>query len=185
MAAWSTPHTAVTGEVTTAAQWNAEVRDNPTSLYEAYSGQMFKNESQGQNYYTMVANQANLVALVMLRKATITGYRFLIGTSSGNLDVGIYDSAFTRLWSRGSFASPGTGAREVLISAGSPTTLTLTPGLYYTAFAADNTTVTFVGVNQGVTGILKIKATSFPLPSAISTPSDSTTGTAPVAYLFQ
>lgn len=183
--AWSDPRTWATNDVATAAMLNQDIRDNTNFLYEAMAGQFFKNESQGQNYYTMVANQANLVALILEREVTVSSFRFLIGTSSGNIDVGIYDSSFNRLWSRGSFASPGTGARSINISDGSPTTLTLTPALYYMAWAADNTTVTFGGVNQEVTGILKIKTTSFPLPSSISAPSDSTSGTAPVGYLFQ
>ena len=61
-------------------------------------------------------------------------------TVSGNVDVGVYDSAFTRLVSSGSTAQSGTSVPQFV----NITDLYLAVGTYYLALACDNTTATFV-----------------------------------------
>lgn len=176
MASWTNPHTATTGEVITAAQWNAEVRDNSLFLYEAFSADLFLTSMSVIGFYaTGAANRAILSVLLVTRKITVTNVRFRTNTSSGNLDVGIYDASYTRLWSTGSFAS-SSGEITKAISAGSPTSLTLTPAKYWLAIAADNNTVTIAGASAALTGTAVLKDSAFPLPSAIASPSASGTG---------
>lgn len=186
MATFTTPHTAVTGEVTTAAQWNAEVRDNPTSLYEKLTAQVFYTQSQPTtNSSALVANQANLAQLIVDRYlSSVTGIRFRIGTSSGNYDIGIYDASFTRLWHLGATASAA-AALDKSISAGTPTTLALTPGRYYIAFAADNGTIAVAGRTLGqFAEMVYTKATSYTLPTTISSPTDDPTATGIFAAIY-
>jgi hypothetical protein len=181
---WTDPRTWVTSEVVTAAQLNAHVRDNELFLYEAFPEEIIETIiTDGSSAALAANNNAHLTMMIVEREFVCTNVRFHIGTSSGNIDVGIYDSSFTRLWSRGSFASPGTGSRTVGISAGTPTTLTLTPGVYWFALAADNTTVTFRGTSAQLVSKSVTKGTSFPLPSSISSPSANTGSLAPCGLI--
>lgn len=175
MASWTNPHTATTGEVTTAAQWNAEVRDNPTHLYEILSGQPIATFISAHATPTIAANDARLSLCVVRHRITVASVRFRVGTSSGNIDVGIYDSAFNRLWSRGSFACPGAGSAQATIANGSPTSLTLEAGIYWVALAVDNGTAAFAGATAALNGTAKAAASAFPLPATISSPPDNST----------
>lgn len=133
-----------------------------------------------------VANTAYLVALAPITTpTTITKLRLDIGTSSGNLDVGIYTTVdganFTRLASLGTTASPGTGVRDFDI-----TDTIMYPGTrYWFAFAADNNTLDLYRYQGAAiamaSGFGRTKATSFPLPASIATATAVST-TAPVIY---
>lgn len=105
-----------------------------------------------------------------------------IGTASGNICVGIYDDdgaagiPGTRLVTSGSIACPTAG--NISVSLGS--TITLQPGKYYAAFAADNGTVTIyyqsnVGWWTSSAGMaLRYSAASnFPLATTCPSPSVS------------
>ena len=88
-------------------------------------------------------------------------------TLSGNVDVGIYDSAGRRLISTGSTAQAGTASR---IQAVDVTDTLIGPGDFYLAIAASATTVTLFRIALGnalfgkAFGILQ-QATAFPLPA--------------------
>lgn len=130
-----------------------------------------------------VANKAWLTKSWLPASFVVTSLSFVVVTQSGNMDIGIYDSTFTRVWSRGSFAVPAAGTRAVLISAGSPATLTLAAGTFYIAWTADNTTALFTtlsGVAADVDGqsLYLSKTSSLPLPASIVTPTDETINTA-------
>ena len=93
---------------------------------------------------------------------TITGLRVRIGTSSGNVCVGLYDASNNRLATSGSIASPGTGLRSLLFTSGA---VISTAGRYKVGIAADNTSVTFsAGGTVTVPGNGAMQATAFPLP---------------------
>jgi hypothetical protein len=85
------------------------------------------------------ANKAIFVPFILARSFTVVQIGFFNGSAvSGNVDVGIYDEAGTRLVSSGSTAQSGTDA----VQAFNTTDITLGPGRYYMAAAMDNTTGT-------------------------------------------
>lgn len=113
------------------------------------------------------ANLAIYCPVLVERRVTIYQMLVDIGTSSGNLDLGVYDEAGNRLVSLGSTASPGTGAQAFNIA-----DTVLDAGLYYLALSADNTTITFqraavvagigraCGVRQQALGSVVLPATA-------------------------
>jgi hypothetical protein len=113
------------------------------------------------------ADYAFLMPFSVKRPVTRTGARTYIAAQSGNIDVGIYSAAGTRLASTGSISCPATGERTVAFTA----SVTLYPGiLYYLAFAADNTSVA-TAIRHGIiatSGYVGIG--SLPLPSTIAVP---------------
>lgn len=115
---------------------------------------------------TTVANTAYTLAITVPVACTITKVAVYIGTSSGNIDVGIYNSSGTRLGSSGSVASPGTGSRLISLSS----SVDLTPGFYYLAVAADNATISLGRYSTDNLLGSGAVATSFPLPSTLTTP---------------
>lgn len=82
------------------------------------------------------ANRAIYVPVVV--ETTVTAYQMgtIITTTSGNLDVGIYDQQGARLVSMGSTAMAGSGTFQAFNIADT----VLTPGVYYLAMCVDNTT---------------------------------------------
>lgn len=100
---------------------------------------------------------------------TVTAYEGWVVTgtlAAGNFDIGIYDSAGSRLTSAGSTAKPASAVANT-------TTMTnydLKPGLrYYMAFAADGTNNYFAGAQAAglyeAMGVLE-STTSFVLPAS-------------------
>lgn len=83
-------------------------------------------------------NDAHLMPVVVPKEVTITKIRIAeVITSSGNINVGVFNSALTSLRTSGSVACPAAGVdRDVSLSS----SLTFGPGLYYFAIAMDNTT---------------------------------------------
>lgn len=87
--------------------------------------------------------------------------------ASGNIDVGIYDAAGTRLASTGSTAQSGTNTLQVF----DITDFVLVPGKYYLAVAMDNTTGTLFAHTAGIAGHhyasggVMQEASAFPLPA--------------------
>jgi len=121
---------------------------------------------------TALAWAANLAMLApiegIVTPTTITRIAFNLGVSSGNIDVGIYytddEVTWTRYFSTGSFASPGTGMQTKSIAA--QTITPVTGRRWYFAIAADNGTIT---VNaDGVMRLGVQKAASFVLPASIT-----------------
>lgn len=120
------------------------------------------------------ANAAHYYRIRVDENLVINGLRLCIGTSSGNIDVGLYSDSGgapnARITSSGSTACPASGYRTISLTPqaiGAGTELWL-------GIAADNTTVAFVGVTGLVGGaaidVVKTQASAFPLP-ATATPS--------------
>lgn len=86
------------------------------------------------------ANRAIYSAVVVPRPVTVTHLIIYVGTSSGNVDVGIYNEAGTRLVSSGSTATIGGGAANQAFNIADTS---LSPGVYFFAMSCDNTTATF------------------------------------------
>lgn len=123
------------------------------------------------NALTVAANTAYLMAFSVSAPVVVTQARIMCAVSSGNVDVGVYDTAGTRLGSTGSTA---VGAANVAQTINLTAPVTLVPGRrYFAAIVADNATVTFFGVTatSAVQFALSLTATagaSFPLPATIS-----------------
>ena len=87
------------------------------------------------------------------------------GAVSGNVDVGIYNAAGTRLVSSGSTAQASINVLQVF----DITDTTIGPGYYYMALALDNTTGTILNSNPAVFVMpvwgVKQEAAAFPLPA--------------------
>lgn len=104
----------------------------------------------------------------------LTKLVWVSGTQSGNYDIGLYDAAGTRLWSKGSTASPAANTTTVETF----TAVNIPKGaLFYVALAADNATATFRAVTLvsaeltktlGGVATTTTVAAAFPLPSTIT-----------------
>lgn len=91
---------------------------------------------------------------------------FNVGTNSGSVDFGIYDQFGTLVLSSGPFIAGGTGTRTVAMQK-----VNLQPGLYYTAFGADNGTITFTRYASNMLGAgMYSKASNLPFASSIGYP---------------
>lgn len=118
------------------------------------------------------ANRALYIPCVLTGAATITGVKVYIGTSSGNLCVGLYDSSGTRVATSGAVASPGITFRTINFTAA----YSAAAGRYYLALSADNVTVTFAGTSNSVGGVaatVKYQDTAHPLPTSITSAGES------------
>lgn len=124
----------------------------------------------------VVANDANFQRVRVAKPIAVTTMAYLVGTASGNVDLGIYDSSdggttLTRLASTGSTAASGSTAIQAIALTAS---LVLVPGKdYWLAFAADNATITAVRVGPTAAYIARkqrsfLKASSFPLPASVA-----------------
>ena len=121
----------------------------------------------------MVANSATLTRVKAPRDIAVAKLVWVAGTQSGNYDIGLYDAAGTKLWSKGSTASPASGTIVETFTA-----VNIPKGaVFYVAIAADNATATFRGVTlssaehtKSLTGIpaTTTVGSSFPLPSTIT-----------------
>ena len=125
------------------------------------------------------ANMAKFTACVITHPVNITAIMFINGgAASGNIDVGIYDLAGTKIVSSGSTVMAGTGGGWTVTSVSS--TL-LVPGMYYLALAIDNTTasVTMRGWNQVASDFLLYRqmASAFALPATATYASNSNSKT--------
>ena len=136
-------------------------------------------------------NTARGVRVTIPRSGTLVDLAVFVGTSSGNIDVGVYSTAATRarLYSTGSIACPAAGAWAVV---GDPN-ITVYAGQQLDLFlAADNTTATFARflgahadqpalptdfwASDGAAPKLSFQATSvLPLPATIAEASVAST----------
>lgn len=110
------------------------------------------------------ANRAWYKAITVDTNVTVTGIRIGVAVSSGNIDVGIYNSAGTKLASSGSTACPSAGKDTVTFSS----SIAITPGVYYLSLTADNTTATFSRAGTDTIMGLGYEDSAFPLPSTFS-----------------
>jgi hypothetical protein len=112
------------------------------------------------------ANRAIYIPFALASTATFVKMFVINGAAvSGNIDVGIYNEAGTRLVSSGSTAQAGTSAIQEF----DITDTTLSEGIYYLAVAMDNTTGTLQrgtgsSLRLQMTG-MAIQASAFPLPA--------------------
>ena len=113
------------------------------------------------------SNRAYYIPCTIPADCTITGARFVVGTQSGNISVGLYAAdGTTRVATSGAVACPATGSQSVAFSG----TYAATAGRFYIGFSVDNNTATF-GWNQqvssGISGPVgsKFQETAHPLPA--------------------
>jgi hypothetical protein len=147
--------------------WGSPPSIAPTHLAGMVSGTGFSTLAANTAYLVPVANFTN--------PSSVSRIYFAVGGTSGNVDVGIYYSddelTFAKLFTTGSFATPAANT----LAEKSFTTQSLAPVLgrrWYYALAPDNATATFEVRNSGGTPQIGVpfftKATSFPLPTSIS-----------------
>lgn len=136
---------------------------------------------------THTANRAILVPFVLVADGIVEKITVANGTVvSGNVDVGIYNEAYTRLVSSGSTAQAGTSALQIFDITDTP----LKAGRYYMAFCMDNTTGrAYRGSLGGSVAETLYNSmhligdiTAFPLPATI-TP-DQNTGSVPLMAVY-
>lgn len=115
------------------------------------------------------ANNAIFVPTYIPGPCTVTGIRVNIGTSSGNICVGLYNRSGARVATSGSVASPGTGLQTISFTGGG---YVAAAGAYYLAVSASNNTVTFSG-HPGTTNTIPgngfSMGTAHPLPDPLTT----------------
>jgi hypothetical protein len=97
-------------------------------------------------------NEARLSRANAPRSGVVRKLLIYVGTQSGNIDVGFYDTAATRakLVSTGSMACPAAGWREIAVTA----TAVQQGVSYEMSLACDNTTATFGHFNGAQVGQL-------------------------------
>lgn len=114
------------------------------------------------------ANLALFSPVYVWATQTLTQLVAQWNTTSGNVDIGIYDSNLTKIVSSGSTAASG------LVQQFNVADTVLTRGTYYVALAADNTTLQVRRGTQSVAAFGRMlgmfeQASAFPLP-ATATP---------------
>lgn len=161
------------------------------AILESYSGQLPYIEplnaylDAGTQGTFQSANNAFFVAFRVSEKITLASVAVLVGAAAGNMDGGLYSSddaaspTLTRLASSGSVAAAGTNAQQTLaFSTGGVTSYECVPGVtYYLAIAADTTTTLTISrftssIHANAIFMTKrylMKASSFPLPTSVTT----------------
>lgn len=121
-------------------------------------------------------NKALYIPVLLNRHATAYQMGVIVGTQSGNLDVGIYDMNGVRLVSAGSTAVAAAGLQIVNI-----TDTPLSPGLYYLAMCVDNTTAAF---NRGSVGAVQSQVSGMQEQAvgAVTLPSTATFANPAASY---
>ena len=123
----------------------------------------------GLNFSSTLAwpttNGAIFVPFVLYSPMMVVKMFVSVGTASGNVDVGIYDTGQNRLVSMGSTAMAGSSAIQIFDIADTQ----LNDGVYYMAVAVDNGTGTLSAQNPAIAitssmGILS-QSSAFPLPN--------------------
>lgn len=150
---------------------------NPLIAQFATAGYATIGSSNNARFWPMEPLQADVTVTQLL-----TG----IGAQSGNIDAGIYSwdgSTMTRVVSLGSTACPAVSTRVVLNIADTA----LTRGVrYFNAIAIDNNTASYPRIDITGSSVVQpngggyLKASSFPLPSTVTSLTADQTG----AYMF-
>ncbi len=126
----------------------------------------FSLTGNGSSGGAVANNDAFYLPIDVTGDMTITKISLYIATSSGNIDVGLYDSSGTRLVSKGSTASPGTGVQTLTVASTS-----ISAGQHYLALAVDNTTFKWgqaTGADTMATRMMQRETSDFPLPSSFT-----------------
>lgn len=156
--------------------WMPYSIDNLTGGWMAYQAQPSTGTAWGTQY------RAIYVPLCVPRRCVVrTLGASMSTTSTGNIDIGLYDAGGTRLVSSGSVAkSASSGVQVVDI-----TDTTIGPGLYFLALNNDTTTDTFVALTDAAPtpasrGILTETLGSVVLPATATWVVDSALGFVPI-----
>lgn len=131
------------------------------------------------------ANLAIYTPFVLPEPATLTALWLLNGaTATGNVDIGVYNSSFTRLISSGATAQSGTSAVQFF-----DVTDTLLPrGVVYLGISLSSGTATTIRYGAGIQGLCSAlgmvqQSTAHPLPST-ATPATMGQAYIPVAGMI-
>lgn len=121
------------------------------------------------------ANLAVYVPIRVLSRKVVKKLWIAAGsTGTGNVDIGVYDAAGTRLVSSGSTAKVASNSEQVLDVTDTP----LGPGLFYMALVSSNNTDTFVRDNNwaapGLAANGVLSESVFPLPATATWAVDQT-----------
>ncbi len=112
------------------------------------------------------ANRARFVPFRLSSNFVVANAFMFNGSAvAGNIDIGVYDAAGTKLGSTGSTAQSGTDQIQTIALS-----LVLSPGLFYLAMMNDNATCTCHISNWAVAAYVKMYGTAiqdvaFPLPA--------------------
>lgn len=118
------------------------------------------------------ANRALYLPCVIGVACTIIGVKIRVGTQSGNISVGLYSSAGSRVATSGAVACPASGVANVAFTA----SYVATAGRYYLAISCDNVTATFAAPNPANTagpGACRFEASAHPLPATATMSNDA------------
>jgi hypothetical protein len=119
-------------------------------MKNAYPKEMVFTAVHPEGNVTNLALYGTLTYILVPRRITVNSIALemaAINPGGCDFDVGIYkrdepNTEFDRVWSSGSetvaYSASALSTRVVLISAGSPTTLVLDPGVYWIALVADS-----------------------------------------------
>lgn len=171
MASWTEPRSANIGDVYTAAWYNTDTRDNVGAII----GQGVVGQPVGSDTKTPGANVASYVR-VWTPVWNPENVNINIAASAGNVDLAIYTESagapLTRLWSRGSIASPGTGRQSFAISAGSPSSIALPGGPVWLAVGCGNVGFQIHCTSFCPNGLAKTASAAFPLAATAPSTTD-------------
>ena len=144
--------------------------------FQAASGGGFTQKVVNVSFFGMTGNgssggciannDAFYMPIDVMGDMTITKIAFYIQTSSGNIDVGLYNSSGTKLVSSGSTSSPGTGVQTITVAS-----TDISAGQHYLALAVDNTTFKWgqtTGADTMATHMMQRETSDFPLPSSFT-----------------
>lgn len=126
----------------------------------------FGMTGNGSSGGAIANNDAFYMPIDVMGDMTITKISFYIQTSSGNIDVGLYNASGTKLVSAGSTSSPGTGVRTISVAS-----TDISSGQHYLALAVDNTTFKWgqtTGADTMATRMMQRETSDFPLPSSFT-----------------
>lgn len=163
-------HDPLTGTLISSAGGDAISRWTlPSSIWSNQVAQQFIREIENSGGGApMGANDAVFIPFLMPQNGTIKRICVYNGsTATGNIDVGLYDTAGVRLVSSGSTARAGSLAVQVFDISDT----LLSPGHYYMAVAVDSIFQSFKVFAEalvrapGLVLGMKTQSSAFPLPS--------------------
>jgi len=173
---WSASAVAATVAVGTSTHVLTSNGTGAAPTFQAASGGGFTQKVVNVSFFGMTGNGSSGGAIAsndgfympidVLGDMTITKISFYIQTSSGNIDVGLYNSSGSKLVSSGSVSSPGTGVQTIAVGS-----TAITSGQHYLALAVDNTTFKWgqtTGADTMATRMMQRETSDFPLPSSFT-----------------
>lgn len=148
---------------------NPSFRSRPTSLSvsilsaESAVSVAFLSASPSSAAY-QVANAAQYIPMVIPAPVTFIRAWVIVGTANGNFDIGIYNAdSLQKVYSTGSTAASGSSVVQQVTC-----NVTIGPGRYYWAFAADSATATYGALTRNNVmlrfGGITSENSAFPLP---------------------